>query len=448
MKTILITLSLLLGLNVTYATNYYTVNNGAMNSASKWRGNIKPSGWNSADKWSGSPNDTVFVRNEMTAPSYAVNGPSMVFVIMSGASLDVTGNMSMNNSTLIIQDGGTLDAGGNFTTSNTSGSDIIISGTMNVTGDLSQIAGTWNITETGSLNVGGNFNNNTGSMNFNTAGAVSVLGDVSFHDGNFNIGETGSFYSEGASVTVGHATIINEGYMGFSDANTVTTWSGTWDCDGTGGLGSVAFGENVNCATICNGGGSSSCSSNVPVSPAPPLPVTWLDVQVMYVDNVIAIEWSTASEENNDYFVVEKSLDGKLWVPVATVEGAGNSSETHDYYAIDFEEVKELTYYRIMQVDYDGKYEYSKVVVYIPELVTYNQGLYPNPNQGEFYIDLGDDELISFSINNIQGNPIAFDKVQAGNLLNIKIANTIPDGFYSVITVTEKGVSQKNFVKK
>lgn len=448
MKNLFITLITLLSFNLVDGANYYTRNNGTMNAASSWRGNSKPSGWNSADKWSGSPNDTVFVRNEMMAPSYAVNGPSMVFVIMSGGILDVSGNMSMNNSTLIIQDGGTLNTGGTFTTSNTSGSDIVISGTMNVNGDLSQIAGTWDIAKSGSLNVGGDFNNNTGSTTFNAAGAVSVLGNVSFHDGNFNIEETGSFYSEGTNVTVGHANIVNDGYMGFLNASTISTWSGNWDCDGNGGLGSVAFGENVNCATICNGGGSGSCSANADVSPTPPLPVKWLDVQVVNVNGTVTVEWSTASEENNNYFVVEKSLDGQSWIPVEMVEGAGNSSEQLYYNVVDVETVNELTYYRVMQVDYDGAYDYSKIVVYVPGEVSYHQGLYPNPNAGEFYIDLGDEELKSITINNIQGNSIVFDKEQLDNLIKLQVVDNTPDGLYTVITVTDKGVTQRNFVKK
>ncbi len=446
MKTTLTFLSLLLSLNVLFAANYYTISDGAMNSTSKWRGNNKPSGWNSADKWSGSPKDTVFVRNEMTAPSYAVNGPSIVLVIEAGGLLDVKGNMSMNNSTLIIKDGGTLNASGGFTTSNTSGSDIVISGSMNVADNLSQIAGKWEVTETGFLNVGGDFNNNTGAMSFNNAGAVAVLGDVSFHDGDFNIAKTGSFYSEGTSVTVGHANIVNEGYMGFLKATSINTWSGTWDCDGTSGLGSVAFGETVNCATICNGGGSESCGSNVSVSPA--LPVTWLDVIAIDIDGEVVIEWSTASEENNDYFIVEKSLDGETWIPVNAVEGAGNSSEPLYYSSVDFETVNELTYYRIMQVDYDGQYEYSKIVVYIPTSTDYNVGLYPNPNIGAFYIDLGEDQLKAISILNIQGNSIDFEMEQVNNLVKIKLQNTVPEGFYSVVTVTNKGVAQNNFVKK
>ena len=141
-------------------------------------------------------------------------------------------------------------------------------------------------------------------------------------------------------------------------------------------------------------------------------------------------------------------MDGESWYPVEVVSGAGNSTEQLYYNVQDYETTTELTYYRIMQVDYDGAYDYSKIVVYIPGEVTYNQGLYPNPNIGEFYIDLGEEELKSISITNIQGKSIGFYTKQMDNIINVQLESNIPNGFYSVITITNKGVTQRNFVKK
>ncbi|MGV6862671.1 MAG: hypothetical protein ACWA41_12945 [Putridiphycobacter sp.] len=74
------------------------------------------------------------------------------------------------------------------------------------------------------------------------------------------------------------------------------------------------------------------------------------------------IEWTTLSETNNDYFVIEKSLDGENFVAVEKINGAGDSFEEINYNFVDRRVDAELTYYRIKQVDYNGEYSYTPIV--------------------------------------------------------------------------------------
>lgn len=72
------------------------------------------------------------------------------------------------------------------------------------------------------------------------------------------------------------------------------------------------------------------------------------------------LEWVTASEKNADYFNVERSLDGKTFTKVGKVQAAGNSNTLKTY---TFKDIAEgVVYYRLRQIDFDGAFEYSKVI--------------------------------------------------------------------------------------
>lgn len=78
------------------------------------------------------------------------------------------------------------------------------------------------------------------------------------------------------------------------------------------------------------------------------------------------LKWSTSSERDNDYFRVEKSIDGQLWFPVADIKGAGNSSLKMDYSIQDKDiENNIIYYYRLKQFDFDGKMETHDDIVAI-----------------------------------------------------------------------------------
>ena len=74
------------------------------------------------------------------------------------------------------------------------------------------------------------------------------------------------------------------------------------------------------------------------------------------------LNWTTASETNNDYFTVEKSPDALSFQPLTKVAGAGNSSTTLNYSTYDDNPINGVTYYRLKQTDYNGKFTYSSII--------------------------------------------------------------------------------------
>ncbi len=77
-------------------------------------------------------------------------------------------------------------------------------------------------------------------------------------------------------------------------------------------------------------------------------------LQAAMANNTNILSWSTMSEEKNDFFVIERSVDGISFETAVMVEGAGESSEEKNYRFVDIATESSRTYYRLLQVDFDG----------------------------------------------------------------------------------------------
>lgn len=124
-----------------------------------------------------------------------------------------------------------------------------------------------------------------------------------------------------------------------------------------------------------------------------PLPVTLMYLTATEQDDrYIALEWATASEINNSGFQVERSTDGIAFEPIAWVDGSGNSNSMIKYGTDDRQVATGIIYYyRLKQMDYDGKYEYSNIVS--ASLTGGKNGItihniYPNPASAQVTVDI------------------------------------------------------------
>ena len=91
-----------------------------------------------------------------------------------------------------------------------------------------------------------------------------------------------------------------------------------------------------------------------------PIELLYFKGSVYNSDNIL--HWSTASEDNNDYFTIEKTKDGIDWEVVDREPGAGNSSNQLYYSLVDENVESIINYYRLKQTDYDGKFKYSDII--------------------------------------------------------------------------------------
>lgn len=93
-----------------------------------------------------------------------------------------------------------------------------------------------------------------------------------------------------------------------------------------------------------------------------PLPIELISFDVTPQPDHNLLTWKTLTELNNDYFVVERSTDAVSWNNIFTIKGAGTSVELEEYEYRDYYFLPGVNYYRLHQVDFDGKSEYFNIV--------------------------------------------------------------------------------------
>jgi hypothetical protein len=92
------------------------------------------------------------------------------------------------------------------------------------------------------------------------------------------------------------------------------------------------------------------------------LPIELVEFGVDYIDGINKLHWISASENNNDYYVLDRSTDAEIWTTISTINGAGNSNTPILYEFSDYTFSDEINYYRLTQVDYDGRFEEFDII--------------------------------------------------------------------------------------
>ncbi|KAA3437724.1 T9SS type A sorting domain-containing protein [Rufibacter hautae] len=179
------------------------------------------------------------------------------------------------------------------------------------------------------------------------------------------------------------------------------------------------------------------------------LPVSWLYVKAERKNQEVQLQWATATEINNDHFEVEFSQDGKTFTQAGIVKGAGNSSVQKDYSFDHQSSAKGTAYYRVKQVDLDGKFEYSKVVAVQGGGAALAQiTLYPNPSHD--FLHLGNvtlDPTALVEILDAQGRQVNKIKpVMEGATPKIPVQQ-LPSGNYILRVKNASQLIQQRFVK-
>lgn len=140
--------------------------------------------------------------------------------------------------------------------------------------------------------------------------------------------------------------------------------------------------------------------------PGAPLPIILESFNAECNRGSVEVNWVTASEINNNFFIIEKSNDASMWSPVAKIEGAGNSNQPRYYSYIETEVINEVTYYRLKQIDYDGTVtQYNPVAVKCSKSCT-DIKVYPNPARNYVMVTIPGCNVATISLNDISGKKI------------------------------------------
>lgn len=91
------------------------------------------------------------------------------------------------------------------------------------------------------------------------------------------------------------------------------------------------------------------------------LPVKFLSFNVSKASNGVSVQWATSEEINADVFQIQRSEDSRTWRTIGTVKAAGNSTSVKNYSFVDKTVLNRVAYYRIKEIDIDGKSTYTDV---------------------------------------------------------------------------------------
>jgi uncharacterized repeat protein (TIGR01451 family) len=188
-----------------------------------------------------------------------------------------------------------------------------------------------------------------------------------------------------------------------------------------------------------------------------PLPVNLKYFKAQKQGNDVALDWETAMEINNDRFEIERSADGKSFETIGTVKSKGNSSEVTSYTFLDIQAAVLKTgtlYYRLHQIDMDGKNDYSTIK---PVMLGHEQNesgmqTFPVPFKDKIMVRVNSAQsgIASLNLYNTSGMKICHTEADVNggmNEINITNLDHLPSGIYILECTQGKETSFLKIVK-
>lgn len=207
-----------------------------------------------------------------------------------------------------------------------------------------------------------------------------------------------------------------------------------------------AFGKNTD-GQLGNGN-SATQTTPVVISCGSVLPVTWQYINGQLQNNTALIKWTTALESNTDRFEIEHSSNGISFLKIGTVGAAGNSSSTQRYEFVHSTPATGKNYYRIKQIDLDGKFTYSSIISLQNTGSKATIIIAPNPVQNEVSLFFNGNAVKIIQLVNMNGNILLTEKINgANNIHRLNISNLTP-GVYILRLQTENGVETHKIIKQ
>lgn len=215
----------------------------------------------------------------------------------------------------------------------------------------------------------------------------------------------------------------------------VTYYNGSQQGYSVATSGKLYF-ENSNLQIVLTG---ASTPVSIPVSiirkitfSASPLPLRMVDFTFFNEKAQVTLSWKTENEVNTTHFVIEKSVNGTNYESIGQV-ASFNSSTGGSYHFADAFPKTGVSYYRLKQVDADGKYEYSKVLT-VKRITSDIITLLPNPATGYFKINSTTTEQLHVKIYASDGRLMISGSYTPGEQISI---SKLTPGMY-MATINDK----------
>lgn len=433
-----------------WGTTYTSIADGSWNNPATW----SPAGIPNVSSW---PGDEVTITHNITYSGNLTLNHGTVLTIENGGQLQTTGKVTVSsgfNGHLWLKSGaglvctdfssnsvGTVDLDGllncnkfiiksagivNSDGLNLTANEVTVDNSGQFFADNTTIS-TGKLTAKGAARLtftNGELNTSSNVLIDNSA-VVSLAGMSVSVGGNLTLRGAGKLQLDGGSLNVsGNTKLDNSGRMEVDGDGTVTLSSaslkgaGAIAGVGTGGiLGFSSISITQGASITCVSGNCSFTSGMTPPNPLDlfsgnqALPVELESFLADKREKSIVLTWVTASEENNLGFAVERSIDGVVWEEITFVKGAGTSSERNIYVYTDLPVESKVYYYRLAQMDVDGKVNFSPVRSVRFSSTSGTIEVFPNPTVDYFKISsnnlIEDVKLVASDGSIIANYPIA-----------------------------------------
>lgn len=405
---------------ISYSQTFST-SNGSWTSGSTWNTNpsYPPTMWASG---------SISIGTNVTRTGFLNTGSATITITASG-SLTVTGNLeTTGGSTLNVY--GTLIVDGNLTLNSyiniMPGGKVIVEDNITIVSNQYLVVGT-SVAPVpyADLVVKGNLIETGGEMAVRRNGRVAIGGNFTSN----NWGNAGIVVENGGQVYVAGDLDLNSNSDYLTNNNTAEPFGfyvgGNVSSDGPRDS-NIADEETMQDTNLPFYNWVQEQLYGV-------LPVTFLFFESKSRADGIDLTWATVTEENADYFIIERSSNGIGFTSIGKESASGNSKNLIRYSFTDELPLEGRNYYRLKTVDYDGSFEYSKIISAnwdTPKIVN----VYPNPSLGtniSFKTNFSPQENDKIIVMNSVGNEVA--KIDATRFdSEITFNSTLKPGIYFV----------------
>jgi hypothetical protein len=306
------------------------------------------------------------------------------------ATTSITDIITVNSNHYVTSPSLDVDNGASFT--------IKSSGTLYINGNL-VVKNNFTLNVAGTLVVTGNLVAwDNSSLTINGGGIVKVNGNATFNNN--------AVVAVNGNLTVGGAISFGSNPT-FNGSGLVSTGSG---CNNWSGSGSCSIGS---------------------------LPVKLLSFDAENANGKVKLSWKTASEENNDFFTIERTTDGKNYESLGTVKGGGTTLKVASYEFDDNNPASGISYYRLSQTDFDGKTEtFPAITIDVTGSASEGESMqiYPNPLTGSVLtVSFANPKDGTLEVMDGGGNSIFSQAVSGGeNNVELFLNENLTPGVYFV----------------
>jgi len=176
------------------------------------------------------------------------------------------------------------------------------------------------------------------------------------------------------------------------------------------------------------------------------LPIKLSGFTVSREDKRVKLEWTTASEQNNSRFEIQRSSDGKTWNTIANVKGQGTTAASNAYKVYDNSPLSGINYYVIKQYDVNGhSYQSDVKILRMPDVKSIIF-VSPNPSRSgiNFNIVNRGASNVEATVTTMNGNIIhreIFNNVQPNSLIKLNLKQQPAPGVY-ILKLKAEGLSE------